>query len=85
MMIYTGFARPFLEPLHNSLELSNEILTLMNSYFLFLISDFVPDMKAKYYIGWVNIGIIVALLIVNMATITFVQGKQAFRRLKVKH
>ena len=84
-MAYTGIARPFIEPLQNNLELSNEILTLINSYFMFLFSDFVPDLKAKYHVGWVNIGVIVALVLINMSIITIVQGKQVCRRAQLKY
>ena len=39
------------------MELFNETCLLITSYFLFLFTDFVPDVKTRYLIGWIFIGL----------------------------
>ena len=59
------------------------MLTLLNSYFLFIYSSFVPDVTARYDVGWANIAVIVAIVVVNLAVISAVQGRTVCRKIKL--
>jgi hypothetical protein len=39
------------------MEIFNECCLLVSSYFLFLFTDFVPDVKTRYMIGWGFVGL----------------------------
>ena len=82
-MAYTGFAKPFNLPIQNNLEIVNETLILLNSYFMLLYSDFVIDVKARYTMGWSNIGVIVALVCSNLVLMTYIQGRNAYQKIKL--
>ena len=72
-MIYIGYVCPFSLPKNNWTETTNEYLTLISTYCLFLFTDFVPDPSVRYKTGWALIVItlsIVALNITIMATST---------------
>ena len=77
-MAYVGIARPFYERIHNNLEVLNEVLILLNSYFMLIYSDFVGVVEARYQMGHVNIYIVVALVSVNLGIITSIQGRAAY-------
>ena len=56
-----------MEDLHkNILELANCFLVLMMSYFSFNFSDYVPDPKIQFKIGYVYITIILLFFAFNL-------------------
>ena len=71
IMAYTAGSRPFWLPIHSDLEIINETLVLLNSYFLMIYSDFIPDLKTRYTMGWQNIWIISLLVGINLVTISY--------------
>ena len=82
-MAFIGWYRPFELPIHNNLELVNEVIILLNSYFLFIYSDFVGDVYVRYSLGWYNVGAIGALVTVNLLLITLTTGKKSLYKCKV--
>ena len=84
-MMFVGIYRPFILPIHNNLELANEILILFNSYFLLIFSDMVLDLHARYFMGWLNLGVIITLIIVNLSIITVTTGANTCHSLKMMY
>ena len=82
-MAFIGYFRPFELSLQNNLELVNEVIILLNSYFLFIYSDFVGDVYVRYSLGWYNVGAIVTLVAVNLLLITMTTGKKTLFKYKV--
>ena len=71
----------------NRLELTNEYLVLTDCYFLFTYSDgllnkpnpgfpeydeMIPDVEGKLLVGWVNIGFLGSLVLLNISIMLFV-------------
>jgi hypothetical protein len=50
----------------NVLEITNGFLLLVMSYFSFTASDYVPDQKIKFNIGYVYIAIILLFFVYNL-------------------
>ena len=50
----------------NVLEITNGFLVLVMSYFSFTASDYVPDPKIKFNIGYVYIAIILLFFVYNL-------------------
>ena len=57
--------KPLNEPYLNKMEIFNESTLLMSSYFMFLFTDFVDDANMRSKLGWVYIGVIGLLIVVN--------------------
>lgn len=76
-------ARPFKEPVTNLQECFNDFLVLEISYCLIIFSDFVPNKKAQYTMGWVVCGMIGFNIFVNLSFIVFVSISTAAKRAKV--
>ena len=55
MIIYQGLVKPYKLPSHNNKELTNEAFIQLNSYFLLVFADFVPDADTRYTMGWFNV------------------------------
>lgn len=83
VMMFTGWYRPFIIPIHNDLEITNEVLILMNSYFMLIFSDFVIDKHARYICGWVNLGVICMLVLVNLTLIFCTTGALVLHKVKL--
>lgn len=64
-----GQVRPFEDSRANNMEITNEILTLLCCYSLIMFSNFVPDAKTRYDCGWQLIGIVLSLILFNLAII----------------
>jgi hypothetical protein len=47
------------------MEIFNESTLLVSSYFMFLFTDFVDDVHLRATLGWVYIGVIGTMIIVN--------------------
>ena len=68
-MLYIGQVKPFVSGFQNNLELSNETLVLVNTYFMIIYSDFVPDPYIRSQMGLVNICILGLMILVNLCLI----------------
>ena len=51
------------------MEIFNETTILMASYHLFLLTDFMPDVKLQYNVGYSLIAITTCNIVVNMGLI----------------
>ena len=57
---------PFATPIQNSIELTNETLILINTYFMIIYSDFVPDPYTRSLMGDVNNAILALMILINL-------------------
>jgi len=55
----------------NFVTIFNEYMLLLLSYFVFLFSGYVPDAEIRYFFGWVYIGLLVFLIVVNLVAIGY--------------
>jgi len=53
------------------MEIFNESTLLVSSYFMFLFTDFVDDVHMRATLGWVYIGVIGAMIVVNFSCMLF--------------
>ena len=68
-MIYTGYMRPFEMQLVNKIELINDTVIILCSYFLVIFSGFVGDPEAKYLSAWPLIGLIFFFIGLNLIVV----------------
>ena len=74
-----------MEDLHkNILELANGFLVLVMSYFSFEFSDYVPDPRAKFTIGYIYIAIILLFFSFNLTYQVVVWVRQVYVTRKSK-
>jgi hypothetical protein len=72
--IYIGTVKPFEEKLSNYMEMFNEITIMAITYHLFLLTDFMPDTKSQYDVGYSLIMITCLNILVNMGIIIILGG-----------
>ena len=78
-MIFQGIVRPYEMTTQNRMEMFDEIMIMLNCYFLFMFTEYMPDRELRYTLGWVNIGFLATLLLVNMLVIFGRKVKKAIR------
>ena len=83
-MMYFGFVFPYMRRTQNILELVTEIVILFSTYFMMIYSDFVPDLEARYLMGWINISMIIAVILVALLSIFMVQSYGFYRLIRRK-
>lgn len=71
IMIYTGYFRPFSKRLSNWIELMNDALTVLCSYFLIIFSNVVSDPYTRYVSGWPLIGLVCFIILINLLVIMY--------------
>jgi len=74
---------PYKTLLNNVVELLNECFVILTVYIMHGFSFFIPDRSVRYDIGWVYIGVVGIVFLLNMAVI--IQKFVVFILLKVKH
>ena len=84
LMFFTGHVKPFKQKHHNVLEIINECLILVNTYFMIIYSGFIPDAHVKYSMGWANLSIIVCMVVVNLIELMAIKGYRVYRTGKLK-
>ena len=65
----------------------NEVLIILNCYFLFIFSEFMPDASVRYLMGWFNIGLLAAMVMLNTLFIfsrKLVTGINSIRLQKIR-
>jgi len=92
-VIYIGLSSPFEFKWMNRLELFNEYMVLTCCTFLFVYSDgllliknpgfpefdeALPDMEAKFQVGWYNIGVMCILVFINLCVMLTAQVKEVY-------
>ena len=83
VLYYVGLVWPFDRRINNRLELANELCILLNTYFLIVYSDFVPDAYARYQMGWYNLVIMIAQVIISGSLVVINQGYSVYRAIKL--
>ena len=84
MLIYQGWFRPYSLPEYNNREIGNEILIQLNSYFLFIYVDFMPDPEVRFRMGWVNIFFIFIMVLYNSLSILIDQCMACRRKCRMR-
>jgi hypothetical protein len=72
--MYIILERPFIDKLSNYMEMFNEITIMGCAYTLFLLTDFMPETKRQYNVGYGLIAITTLNVIVNMGVIFILGG-----------
>ena len=85
VMIFQGWFSPYKDPIVNRLELFNEAMIVINTYFLFLYTDFVPSPEDRYTMGWANIGLLSIMVLPNLAFILIKSIRDLYHFLRLKH
>jgi hypothetical protein len=83
MLFFFIHINPLNQPFLNRMEIFNECCLLISSYFLFLFTDFVPDVHTRYLIGWGFIGLQIFNIAVNWLCMIF-KVYQALRVIAIK-
>ena len=82
--VYQGWHRPLSKAGYNKKELVNEILIQINTYFLLTYSDFFPDRKVRYSIGYTNVGCLGLVVLFNLVYIGQAQVRDIIRWFKLR-
>ena len=98
-VIFIGYSMPFTVPWMNNLEVSNEFLVLISSYFLFMYSDglilkqnpiypeiqeMVKNDKLQYDVGFCHVGILGVIILQNLVVILTVQAHTMYKKAKLQ-
>lgn len=62
---------PYESPLLNRFEKVNEIFTLFINYYLFIFTEFVPDVQVRYTMGFYYINLVGLIFAFNISLIAF--------------
>ena len=84
VIISIGWIQPFKMKILNRLELLNEVLVLISFYYMIIYSEFVPDAKARYKVGWSNACLVAAMVLVNISYAASIQANQYKHMIKIK-
>ena len=84
VLYYTGDVWPFERRINNKMELANELCILLNTYFMIVYSDFVSSAEARYQMGWYNLAIMIAQVLVSGGLVVINQGQAVFRAIKLQ-
>jgi hypothetical protein len=68
MICWLADERPYDEKYKNNLEIANEFLVLILSYFGFLFTDYVPNPVIRYKFGYFYIALLALGLLMNLST-----------------
>ena len=95
-LIYVGYVKPFILTWMSRLETTNEFLVLTSTYFLFVYSDgfllmaqkelpdeLIKDWGAQEELGWVHVGLLGVLVVLNMAVMLTAQISDVARKIKL--
>ena len=98
-VIYVGYFKPFIESWKNWLEIINEYLVLTSTYFLFLYSDgllnikspqkeidfLVRDQKLQDCVGYANAALLGVMATLNMGVMLVVQIKDIYCKIRLMY
>ena len=71
LLLFFVAVRPLNSAFLNGMEIFNELVLLLASYFLFCFTYFVPDAHTRYKLGWCFIALVLTLIVVNWLAISF--------------
>ena len=55
---------------------------MLGTYILYVYTDWVPDETTRYFVGWVNIGVIALIVINNLLLVIIQTGFQICFKIK---
>ena len=84
VMIFTGYMEPLITRIANRMELINDAIVLMCSYFLIIFSSLVDDPETRYTSAWPLIGLILGLILFNLGVIMFRGIKSLIHHIKLR-
>lgn len=79
MLFYLGYFTPFKGTFYNVLEIFNEVCIVIIGYHLFGFTDFVPDLRIQYKIGYSAICITSTNILVNLIILLY-KGVIGFKK-----
>jgi hypothetical protein len=82
-LIILGLAEPFHRPSMRRLELFNESVLLVWTYFLIIFTAFVPSPEVRFYCGFPLIALVCSCLFVNLVYIHNDRPKKIYNQLKL--
>ena len=65
-IFYIAFWFPMKTRANNRIEIFNETINMLITYNFLMFTNFVFDLNARFYIGYIFIGEIILLIIVNV-------------------
>lgn len=65
-------------------EFHNDLYVILCSYLLFCMTEFSPTRDMQIFAGWLFIGSIGAMFVVNIVVLLFLGARDAIRNLKLK-
>ena len=90
-LFYLLIGRPLKDKSANTVEVINEVTTLLLSCIVFCFSNVLVDNEAKYNLGWAFIGIFLlnfvynlVLLVIGIIHSYYVLGKMIIKRIRNK-
>lgn len=69
IFVYIATVKPFRSEILNMIEVFNECVVFLLSYFCIMFTDFGPDLELKSTLGSYYVGIIFATIIINIIVI----------------
>lgn len=69
VMLFTGYFRPMVSRMANTMELINDVIIVNCSYFLIIFSAMVADPWTRYQSAWPLIGLVCFLILLNLSVI----------------
>ena len=64
--IYIGYQSPLVTRFNNHIEIMNELQVTFICYHTIIFTDFVKSVEDQYTSGWIIIGLVNLLLLINM-------------------
>ena len=64
MMMIVGYTQPMIDVTQNRMELMNEAFTLLNTYHLYLLTDFMTNLENRALVG--NMLVFVSILTIGL-------------------
>ena len=66
-------------------KLANELCILLNTYFMIVYCDFVGNAEARYEMGWYNLGIMIAQVLVSGGLVVINQGQTVIKAIRLQY
>jgi hypothetical protein len=78
-LCYITLVKPYQSQLSNFVEMANEGLIICTVYIMHCFSFFIPSVETRYGLGWVYLGVVAIVLVINVAAILIACAKLAVR------
>lgn len=83
--VYNALVRPFVTPMLNNLETTNELVVLLSISLMHSFSDAVESETKRYKVGWVYVWVIFSTLILNLIFIGSYIVEQLYKYLRKEY